>query len=200
MGDDLRRTIWFHSEGLGADAREAFESAIRGMPAIILRVAPSAEISVRPIPNDVREQWEQASAAHDDIIEIEDAVVTWMAERDRVCRLVFGANPDHRLARLLLQNNPLAEWGGTRWPIALCFQPGNPFLVWHEILHLFGAQDCYDKNGNGPTCEMRNCIMQWEPTSEHVGGEPFLCSRNGAAVRTSIERSTGHDLTAGGVR
>ncbi len=60
-------------------------------------------------------------------------------------------------------------------PLAVCWQVPDKFIVWHEVLHLLGADECYKESTHEQTCERPNCIMQYVPTSASVGEWPFLC-------------------------
>ena len=72
----------------------------------------------------------------------------------------------------------LRIWGGTCRPVAVVWEPDNKYLIWHEILHLLGAEDCCDERGWGPTCGKSNCIMQYSPVKRLIGSWPFLCDKN----------------------
>lgn len=65
----------------------------------------------------------------------------------------------------------------------------DKYIIWHEMLHLLGAYDCYDlsKNERGPNCDLPNCIMQYEATMANVGKWPFLCNGNLQLVRNRLE-------------
>jgi len=116
--------------------------------------------------------------------------------------------PDSPIANAARKENPKAEWGATA-PIGgfitheyksridsedlsfmrenfLCavYKPNSKVTVWHEILHLLGAVDCYDNNDPyrplpKDVCSLGcACIMWYAPTQETVKRWPFLCERN----------------------
>jgi hypothetical protein len=91
-------------------------------------------------------------------------------------RLLLYCLPDSPIARAFKSSSRI--WGATCRPLAVVWNLNNKYLIWHEVFHLLGAQDCYDKNGHGPICEITNCIMQYEPTDKNVGQWPFLCAKN----------------------
>lgn len=57
--------------------------------------------------------------------------------------------------------------------------------VWHEILHLFGADDCYEPMDH--TCECDSCIMRFGQNRRTLGHWPFLCNHNLVRIRTSLQ-------------
>ena len=61
-------------------------------------------------------------------------------------------------------------------------------VIIHELLHLLGADDCYDmtKEDWGPNCGLPNCIMQYQATIDNVGDWPFLCEKNIEKIRNRI--------------
>ena len=73
--------------------------------------------------------------------------------------------------------NSMALWGiavPTSFAVAWV---KNEYLWWHEALHLFNAQDCYNKFGFHK-CPEEKCIMQYSPTRDNCGGRLHLCSKN----------------------
>ena len=73
--------------------------------------------------------------------------------------------------------NPRAHWGiavPMRFAVAWV---NNPFLWWHEALHLFNAKDCYNKFGINK-CRNSRCVMQASPTRFTCGDRLHLCSKN----------------------
>jgi len=93
----------------------------------------------------------------------------------------------HSLAKLCVKTNPNFVWGAATQPVAIVYELSNKYIIWHELLHTLGAEDCYDKNdpasNPGPTCECPNCIMQYAPTHNNVTQWPFLCEANVRKIR-----------------
>lgn len=58
------------------------------------------------------------------------------------------------------------------------YELNDPFTLWHEILHLYKAEDCYTEEDPGPTCGDPNCIMQSGIRQQTVTTQPWLCSEN----------------------
>ena len=65
----------------------------------------------------------------------------------------------------------MALWGAEVTGLLATVYRENPdkYIIWHEVLHIFGAEDCYDVSGQN-TCELSTCIMQYAPT-----GGPRQC-------------------------
>ena len=98
---------------------------------------------------------------------------------------IFLCDLHHRIAKLAIQANRHALWGAAYDGIAFVYGEMGRYVVWHETLHLFGADDCYELPNEGPTCNLTNCIMQYAPTTTRVGNWPFLCEENISRVRGS---------------
>ena len=70
--------------------------------------------------------------------------------------------------------------------IILCPPRHYAQILWHEACHLlFGVKDCYDDRWQ-PTCELANCIMQWEPSYCDPNRE-WLCARQMQAVKGAAD-------------
>jgi len=98
--------------------------------------------------------------------------------------LLIYCRADSNVARAAKRESPKAFWGLCSEPpfplVVAVYERGNKHILWHEALHLFGVVDCYDYNrsNNGTNCELNNCLMQFAPSAETIGGWPFLCKKN----------------------
>jgi len=95
--------------------------------------------------------------------------------------LVIYCDPSSNIAKAIKKTNKIAEWGlSTLKQISAVYEKGNKYIIWHEVLHLFGVHDCYDiENPNGPLkCELAKCLMQYAPQEGNVAPWPFLCKGN----------------------
>ena len=99
------------------------------------------------------------------------------SDATRLPGLVVCCQRGSLIAQQARSTNPLAQWGGKLGRLALVWQPDNRHLIWHETLHLLGAEDCYDDETTEGTCEKEpQCIMQYAPTEESVALWPeCLC-------------------------
>lgn len=123
-----------------------------------------------------------------DIINGIDIVGAWSVRIARYFRRREG-NPsgililcarESRLAKLSKDESSSACWGYSYPWLGLSYGGHDEYIVWHEMMHLLGADDCYDlkQRSHAPNCELDNCIMQYEPTKHTVGEWPFLCCKN----------------------
>jgi len=95
--------------------------------------------------------------------------------------LVIYCEPSSNIAKAIKKTNKIAEWGLCfQHRISAVYEKNNKYIIWHEVLHLFGVSDCYDiGNPNGPlTCELEKCLMQYAPQEGNVAPWPFLCKSN----------------------
>ncbi|MGC1273996.1 MAG: hypothetical protein WBC44_09835 [Planctomycetaceae bacterium] len=97
-------------------------------------------------------------------------------------KLFVFCSASHEVAHAIRQENPMAQWGGAQqgeWAVA--WEKDNPFVIWHEAMHVLFAEDCYDASGC-TTCREPHCLMQYEPTAENCAGTMVLCETNVSRV------------------
>ena len=91
------------------------------------------------------------------------------------------AHPAVRAARRKLAH---AAWGiSLSGILSLTYALRNPYALWHESLHLLGAQDHYDQSSFRTTCAMATCLMQYAPSETTVGPRPFICDATASILR-----------------
>ena len=84
---------------------------------------------------------------------------------------------DEDFSQAYQAHNELAHWGvAIPCTLAIAWEP-NKYLIWHEILHLLNAKDCYNKFGINK-CPNSHCIMRRAPSSMNCGSRLTLCSKN----------------------
>ncbi len=102
-------------------------------------------------------------------------------------KLVVLCRPDTTLARKVREAKPKALWGACIGNTLAIVYHHEATVVWHELLHLFGAEDCYDEEAPNesdvPTCGNAQCLMQFAPSLERVGDPPFICEANIQLIR-----------------
>ncbi len=101
-------------------------------------------------------------------------------------KLLVVCPPDHHLAKLAKKSLPTAVYGAANSFFAAVYHESKQ-VIWHEILHLLGADDCYQLSKSGDVVQrecrdLPNCIMQYDP-EESNGEWPFLCDRNIALLK-----------------
>lgn len=100
-------------------------------------------------------------------------------------KLLALCGADHPFVEVARRHNPRAHWGiavPRRFAVAWV---DNPYLWWHEALHLFNAKDCYNRFGINK-CPERRCIMQASPLAETCGGRLHLCSKNARRIANAV--------------
>ncbi len=128
---------------------------------------------------------------YEEIYGWEDDLVWFFSDKQgQVCNLLVICHPGNRLEKVSINTDPDALWGISNCSLAIVYHFYDQYVVWHEMLHLLGADDCYDltKNDRGPNCELGNCIMQYEATEENVGTWPFLCKKNVSLVKSQTNK------------
>jgi len=108
--------------------------------------------------------------------------------------LLILCPPESTIAQLARKRERTACWGasfGDRdecscyW-LSLVYHLNDKHTIWHEALHLLGADDCYDKETKERTCELPNCIMQFEDPKQGYGQGLPLCQANIERVKKHI--------------
>lgn len=114
----------------------------------------------------------------------------------KTTHLLFYCTPDSEIAKAARSFSNNAIWGIcqpyclTCNSFAVVYKLGNKFIIWHEALHLLGADDCYDENNlyqKNPDCDFPDGIMQYAPTQKNVRDWPFLCNKNVNMIRKKVE-------------
>lgn len=102
----------------------------------------------------------------------------------------------HRLALRAKEQLPHAEWGVAIQGGTLAVVYGNfqNYPVWHEVLHLYGADDCYDPEycrddpgGLKTTCGTKGCIMGFGVRLLTGEKKLTLCKANAKLVRAHVK-------------
>ena len=110
----------------------------------------------------------------------------------RLPKVVVFCRTDHPLRTIIMKQWPHARWGGSLGGTSVIYEERRG-AAWHEMLHLLGAEDCYDPNNPDgvalPTCGHSNCIMQYAPNLGESENSFFLCESNAERIR----RPTGNN-------
>ena len=180
--------IFYEPLDLPAQDERLFLDAMDRLPTLLRKQPASLDVAGARLPHNLREdvlgKLNDSSGLSECTGAIHHLFHTRLSLRGR---LVVGCPPDHTLAEMAKQDNPAALWGAAITGfIALTYCPGNQHIVWHEALHTIGAMDCYALPDCGPTCEQHNCLMQYAPNNDTVGGWPWLCRRNIDLLRTHV--------------
>jgi len=117
------------------------------------------------------------------------------ANTSLIPRLVVRCSRGHPLAKTCLAAYPHACWGLTSCKVLAVVYDDREVALWHEVLHLVGAEDCYELPDRGPKCShLRRhlpCIMQYEPIEGEVGGKLQICPENAERIQRVLNQITG---------
>lgn len=114
---------------------------------------------------------------------------------ERRSKVLVLCRPDHRLAKRGLADLPHAEWGfaSPEGALAVAYGDYREYPIWHELLHTYGADDCYDEKdcvddpeGVRTTCGTRGCIMGYGVLSSPANPPLVLCHANAELVRKHL--------------
>jgi hypothetical protein len=113
---------------------------------------------------------------------------TMFDEIGTLTTLVVRCSTDHPLAQTCLDADPDACWGLKNGGLAVVYDD-REVALWHEVLHLLGAKDCYDLPADpGPTCEHPRCIMQYAPQVGEVQGKLQICPENAERIQRVLSQ------------
>ena len=178
---------------------EQCEGWIRRFPDIVSPAPLEVRCETRRIDGDLRARLE-AALDEDDISVVAAAAMEVLLSceewelregRDHVelPKIVVVCSPNHRLARSVQASSPGALWGACIGDLAVIYHH-EAALIWHEMFHLLGAEDCYEgesPDGSAmPTCGNARCIMQYAPSLDAVGDPPFMCQSNVERIRQRV--------------
>jgi hypothetical protein len=96
-------------------------------------------------------------------------------------KLLVYCSRDSQVAKAALRQKPLAQWGATCSPLAAVYVLDNRVAMWHEALHLLGADDCYIEDNPSQKksdCNLDGCIMEYAAPESTCENWPFLCDKN----------------------
>ena len=127
----------------------------------------------------------------DSIYVCEASIIECFVKRQgQASSLLVLCDKESPLAEMAVKASPKALWGIATYSLSLAYEFHDQYSIWHEMLHLIGADDCYDlnKNDRGPNCNCPNCIMQYEATKANVGDWPFLCDANIQRIQRRIQQ------------
>jgi hypothetical protein len=151
-------------------------------------LVPVASITFEPLPESEVSRYTQAVALGN----IPDPADYGIIDNSF---LVVTSSQDHPLRDFCLEINKVAESGCCHIGLPQCnvYQPDDAYTLWHEIYHLFGAEDCYTVGPDGeiadegPTCGEADCIMQYGVKSQLDGKRPHLCSENVELIKSWLD-------------
>ena len=172
------------------DKKDWLRRSMAELSAYLLKPPAEIQYTFTELPG------EYESDIHEILQDIPDSVHDWEHEllhyyadkQKHISNTLIICPKDSHLAKLCLRIKPDAPWGLATSTLSFVYEIRDKYIVWHETLHLLGADDCYDlsKNDRGPSCDLPNCVMQYEATMTNVGTWPFLCKENLQRIRNKL--------------
>ena len=101
-------------------------------------------------------------------------------------KLLVYCSPDSNIAIAAQRKVPHAEWGAMCAFLAAVYSLNNKIAIFHEALHLLGADDCYIEDKpcqKKPDCNFERCIMDYNPPEQWCENWPFICDKNIDLIR-----------------
>lgn len=183
-----RPSLYYVNLGLPPRDGNTFEAALKELPGVLQQAPLEAEITVQRLAGKAMEQVTSIlNTTNHPLHEVNVALYQALHRQGfKDALFAVGCPRIHPVLWAVATNG---IWGTSfqGGPLAVCWEVPDKFIVWHEVLHLLGADDCYDESTHARTCELANCIMQFEPTSASVGGWPFLCKRVLGRLRRCLQ-------------
>ncbi|MCK4292909.1 MAG: hypothetical protein KAY65_06915 [Planctomycetes bacterium] len=96
-------------------------------------------------------------------------------------KLLVYCSPDSHIAVAAQRKAPHAKRGATCAFLAAVYSLNSKSTIFHEALHLLGADDCYIEDKpcqKKPDCNFERCIMDYNPAEQWCENWPFICERN----------------------
>jgi hypothetical protein len=188
--------ILYMTLGLGDALAARCEGWVRRFAQIAAQPPIQVPCDVRKVEDDLRGRLEATFGAEDMasvtasamsvFLDCEQWMIRDRAESVLLPNLVVICEPSDPLVAKVQVTNPGALWGASNGALAIIYHH-EPTVIWHEMFHLLGADDCYEGESADesvlPKCGHRNCIMQYAPSIAVVGDPPFICDSNVQLIR-----------------
>lgn len=184
-GDVHHRIFWHTHAGTAADA-DFTAGAIARLIERLTASLPGLRLTATPLPGDFTDILDfSLLTGH---LNGALASVRCLQAADpadvRSHVTVYCPDPSSPAASAARERLPHAAWGiSLSGALSLTYTPANTAALWHETLHLLGAQDHYDPATFATNCDLGSCVMQYAPDARTIGESPFLCPATAAIVR-----------------
>ncbi len=190
----MKPLIYYYCLDVSSVQEASIEVSLRELGVLLKRPPVEANCPIVPLPDNLQGQIAQ-DLKHPDLRmcagNILKTLECWVESSATkypspglAPKLLVCCSRQHPLTKRCLATLPTALWGLTiNDCLAVIYELSMPLVLGHESLHLVGADDCYDLPNRGPTCEHRQCIMQYAPTEGIVDGHLALCSDNAKCIK-----------------
>jgi hypothetical protein len=169
--------IHYILDDLVEDDASPLIEALNGFPAFIKAWLPTLEVRVETCPEDVAQNILASARSTTDFANLNGAVLEILTAAkvlEPVRRVVVLCGQSSVIPSLARSANSAAKYGAFCGALASVYHL-HTNVMWHEMLHLLGTTDCYEKNPEGHcnnTCNESACLMQYDPCSVQT---PVLC-------------------------
>jgi len=190
--EKIVRETYYCCMGLDEHHEQFLRASMDELSELMPRPPLQVSCKFSELPRELRQELEDIVQNQNDIypcfMEMESHLQSAL-RCDVRPNLSVLCSPEHLIAGLARQKSTGARWGFSNADVdhpdtkrgwcAATYKLNNKYILWHETLHVLGADDCHEGDKNsGPTCRCGNCIMQYVPTPQTVGAWPFLCQEN----------------------
>jgi len=202
----MKPLVYYHFLDLSSDVDASLAASFEVLGQLMKLPPLQAECPIGRLPEGVvppilecllhRDFNEWSGAVLDTLMDQVGTLATDDPNRGIVPRLIVCCAQEHPVAQKCLRNEPNALWGLANVPLAVAYKLDHPPAVWHELLHLVGADDCYEITSGqitdrGPTCEHPHCIMQYAAPERVVDGHLPLCEANARRIAELVAKIKG---------
>ena len=193
----MKPQIYYYCLDLPPEQEAAIEVSLRKLQELMKYPPLEVDCEIAILPANIRKKIAK-DLSHQKFKDCANQMYCTLGEeasKDRPPpRLLICCNHDHCLAKKCRDASPTAKWGLANWDpyahfanLAVAYKLDSECAIWHELLHILGADDCYDMRdpdaNPGPTCEHDQCIMQYAATTAIVNGRLPLCNENAKLIR-----------------
>jgi hypothetical protein len=199
------RQIFWTSLCPGEGSQAFVSSAMVELAALLERAPMGLRLEVRELPDPIRprvtpllikppgsgkSRQERATGLHLLAAGVLEALTDYALAQGltAAARLLIHCPFDSELAKQMRFVSPTACWGlAVDQTYAAVYPPHeSKYVLFHEALHLLGAEDCYDSQTLSQTCTTPNCIMNHNPDVASACAWPFLCPDNIKRITGSV--------------
>lgn len=149
------------------------ERAKDNLRSIIRAIDKDCSITFEPVRNQVVKALVGFNyQTHSDL---SSYLISQFFNDTKFMRIFIATHNSSPFADWIKTERPSAFWGGSNGFISVDYSPDNAKEAnqLHELLHLFGANDCYKNNGRAvrEECDDDLCVMRWGVNSDQICSE-----------------------------
>ena len=192
-------TIYWHClEQTASEEDEKFVAGTLNQLAQHLKAEPiKLSISIKPLgdqPNLAKKIAKELGRLNDEtdaFSKCEGAITYAFSTANLIgntykAKLLVYCSPHSNIAIAAQRKAPHAKYGATCAFLAAVYSLNKKSTIFHEALHLLGADDCYIEDKpcqKKPDCNFERCIMDYNPPEEWCDNWPFICDKNIDLIR-----------------